>query len=256
MSVVVDLPGSAGTIANRREPPLSYRAPPMSTPRAAFVSGAADIAPILLGVFPFGVIAGLVAVDAGLNTLQAILASPLIFAGASQLATMDLIARDAAPVVIVATALVINARFAMYSAALSPWFRGLGPLRTSAAAYVLTDQAFAAASVRYGSREEDLPTRYAYYMGGALALWVTWQISSVIGVIVGTGVPPEWSLDFAIPLVFMALVVPAIKDRGTATAAVAAGIAAAVFEGLPLHLGLLAAAGTGILAGLIAERTR
>jgi predicted branched-subunit amino acid permease len=69
-------------------------------------------------------------------------------------------------------------------------------------------------------------------------------------------VPPEWSLDFAIPLVFMALLLPAVKDRGTRRAAVVAGLAAVALIGLPLNLGLLAAAMLGISAGVISEVAR
>ena len=227
-----------------------------TTPRSAFAAGVRDIAPILIGVFPFGIIAGVAAVEAGLGTFQAIATSQIIFAGASQLATMDLVARGAAPIVIVATALVINSRFAMYSAALAPQFRGLSVPQTAAAAYLLTDQAFGVSTHRFAREDWDLPIRFAYYLGAGLALWTTWQVSSIVGVIVGGGVPPEWSLDFAIPLVFLALAFPAIKDRGTRVAASSAAITAAVAADLPLNLGLLTAASVGIVAGLLAERGR
>jgi 4-azaleucine resistance transporter AzlC len=183
-----------------------------SAERSPFVSGFLEIAPILIGVFPFGLIAGIAAVEAGLGSVQAYSLSPIVFAGASQLAMADLIGRDAAPIVIVATALVINARFAMYSASLAPAFRELGPIRKGIAAYILTDQSFAVSVVRFDQREERLRDRFAFYMGASLGLWATWQISSVIGVVVGAGMPEDWSLDFAIPLVFIALLFPAIKD--------------------------------------------
>jgi len=230
----------------------------MPTPprRAAFGSGIRDIAPILIGVFPFGIIAGVAAVEAGLGTLQAIAASQIVFAGASQLATMDLIARGAAPIVIVATALVINSRFVVYGAALAPHLRGLSPLQTAFGAYLLTDEAFAVSNHRFARETLDLPTRSAYYLGAGLALWTTWQVSSVIGVFVGGGVPPEWSLDFAIPLVFLVLAFATIHDRGTRVAAFAAALTAAATAELPLNLGLLVAAAFGIAAGLLAERRR
>lgn len=224
--------------------------------RRAFGAGLADIAPILIGVFPFGLIAGIAAVEAGLDRLQAILTSSIVFAGASQLAAMDLVARDAAPIVIVTTALVINSRFAMYSASLAPHLRGLGGPATVASAYLLTDQAFAVSIVRFPRESWEVGTRFAYYAGASMGLWTTWQISSIVGVVVGAGVPDSWSLDFAIPLVFLALVFPAIKDRGTRVAALVAAVVAAAAHGLPLNLGLLVAAAAGIAAGLAAERER
>src|SRR3990172_5837634 len=181
----------------------------MHSRRQAFWSGVVDIAPILIGVLPFGIIAGVVAVEAGLHTVQAIAVSSIVFAGASQLAAIDLIGRDAAPVLIVLTALVINSRMAIYSAALAPELRGLGRLRTVLAAYLMTDQAFAVSINRYHQSREDLDLRFAYYFGAAISLWITWQIATVVGVVVGGGVPPEWSLDFPVPLVFFAPIFPA-----------------------------------------------
>lgn len=229
---------------------------PHATPRDAFLAGVKSILPILLGVFPFGVIAGVAAIEAGLGPFQAVALSPIIFAGASQLATVDLLARDAAPVVIVLTALVINARFGMYSASLARWLHGIRPSTKALAAYLLTDQAFAVSVVHFERDQHDLGRRTAYYFGAATPLWVTWQVSSVIGVVIGSGVPPEWSLDFAIPLVFMALLFPAVRDRGTRVAALVAGVAAVALVGLPLNLGLLAAASLGIAAGVVAEVAR
>ena len=208
------------------------------------------MAPILIGVVPFGLIAGIAAVEAGLGTLQAYSLSPIVFAGASQLAMIGLIATDAAPFVIVGTAWVINSRMAMYSAALAPEFRRLGPVRKGLAAYLLTDQAFAVSIVRFARRNESLNERFSFYMGAACSLWIVWQLSSIIGVIVGTGIPESWSLDFAIPLVFIALLFPTITDRGGAVAAVAAATAAVLFFSLPLNLGLLAATGVGLIAGI------
>lgn len=222
--------------------------------RSPALAGVLAVAPMLLGVFPFGVIAGIAAIEAGLGTIQAYAASPIVFAGASQLAMMDLIGRGAAPVVIVATALVINARMAMYSAGLAPVFRELSPLRKAYGSYVLTDQGFAVSVLRYDRVDESLRDRFAYYMGASMGLWTTWQIGTIVGVILGTGVPESWSLDFAIPLVFMALLVPAIKDRGTGIAAAVGSFAAVALIGLPLNLGLLVASALGIVVGAIGHR--
>lgn len=224
--------------------------------RANFRSGAFDIAPILIGVVPFGFIAGVTAIEAGLSNLAAILFSPAVFAGASQLAAYELIGRDATVVVIIGTVLVINSRFVMYSASLAPHFVG-APVRAKlAAAYLLTDQAFAASIVRYTRKDESLDLRLAYYFGAALALWVTWQTSTVLGVVVGAGVPAEWSLDFAIPLVFLALLAPAVTDRGTVVAAVVGATTAVVAQPLAYNLNIPLAAVVGIVAGLIAEARR
>ncbi len=223
-------------------------------PARPSIAGIADIVPILIGVVPFGIIAGIAAVEAGLGTFQAYAVSPMVFAGAAQLVMMGLISRDAAAIVVVATALVINSRFAMYSASLAPTFGRLGAMRKAVAAYLLTDQAFAVSVVRFDRVDEPISARYAYYIGAGMALWVTWLVSSAVGVVVGAGVPAEWSLDFAIPLVFIALLFPAVNDRGTGIAAVGGFVAAVAFAGLPLNLGLLVASGLGIAAGVVGQR--
>lgn len=224
--------------------------------RHHFRAGALDIAPILIGVMPFGFIAGVTAVEAGLSNVQAILFSPAVFAGASQLAAYELIGRDAAVVVIVATVLVINSRFVMYSASLAPHLVSASVPQKVAVSYLLTDQAFAASIVRFGQTDDPIDLRLAYYFGAALALWVSWQTSTVIGVVAGAGIPPEWSLDFAIPLVFLALVFPAISDRGTVVAASVGAATASLAQPLAYNLNIPLAAISGIIAGLIAESRR
>lgn len=212
-----------------------------------------DVSPLLIGVAPFGVIAGVAAVDAGLSPVQAYSLSPLIFAGAAQLATLDLLARDAAVAVVILTPLVINARHIMYSAALAPWFRPLPTTRKAGLAYLMTDQAFAMSILRYARTEEPIGDRVAYYLGVALSLWLTWQVTSIIGIAVGGGIPPEWSLDFAVPLVFLALLFPSITDRPTAVAAVVGAAVAVAAADLPFNLGLPVGAMSGITAGFLVE---
>lgn len=221
-----------------------------------FRTGVLDIAPIMFGVAPFGVIAGVAAVESGLSSLQAALFSPLLFAGASQLAAYELIGRDATVVVIVATMLIINSRLVMYSASLAPHFIAATMPQKLAASYLLTDQTFAISILRYGQTEEPVDSRLAYYFGAALTLWATWQLSTIVGVVIGAGIPPEWSLDFTIPLIFLALLFPAVTDRGTAVAAVVGAATAVVAHPLAYNLGLPLAAVIGIAAGLVAESRR
>jgi 4-azaleucine resistance transporter AzlC len=212
------------------------------------------MAPILIGIVPFGLIYGVTAVDAGLSSIQAAAMSSVVFAGSAQLAAVDLMSRDAAIAVIVATALVINARHLMYSASIAPRLAELRIWHRSAIGYLLTDQAYAVAIVRWADDPGTPRDRGAFIGGAALALWATWQTSSALGVVLGTGIPADWSLDFAVPLVFLALVVPTIKDRGTGAAALVSGIVAVLAVDMPLHSGLLTAAAAGILGGLLVGR--
>jgi predicted branched-subunit amino acid permease len=214
-----------------------------------------DVLPIVLGVVPFGLITGVSAATAGLTLLDALASSLLVFAGASQVAMIDLLGRDAPVLVAVLTAAVINVRHVMYSASLSPWLSGTPTLARAGAAYVLTDQAYALSITR--SREEDAPrtpvARLAYYLGAALPLWANWQLVTVVGYVVGAQVPPEVPLAATIPLVFLALLVPAVVDRPTLAAALVGGSVAVVAAPLPANLGLVVGAVAGITCGALLD---
>ncbi len=219
--------------------------------RDSFLEGARAVAPVLLGVIPFGLVAGATAVDVGLSGLQAVGLSVLVFAGASQLAAIELLGGDAPLAVVVATALVINLRMLMYSASIAPYFQEIATRWRAVLAYLLTDQAYALSVTRFG---DDRPVRRRwYYLGAALLLWGVWQVCTVLGVLVGARVPDSLPLGFAVPLTFLALLVPAVTDRASAAAAAVGGTGAVVGAGLPLNLGLIAGAVVGILAGLAVE---
>ncbi|WP_435099107.1 AzlC family ABC transporter permease [Halorubrum sp. N11] len=214
-------------------------------------AGIRDVSPLLLGIVPFGLVAGIAAVDAGLGLTEAVGLSVIVFAGASQLAAIELIGKDAPLAVVVGTAVVINLRMVMYSASIAPHFADYGRRLRAVLAYVLTDQAYALSVAEFERNSER--SRWRYYLGAAVTLWVVWQIATVVGVVVGASVPDAWGLTFAVPLVFLALLVPAMKDRPTTAAAVAGGTIAVVAAGLPLNLGLLAGAVSGIVVGLLTE---
>ncbi len=224
----------------------------MAFSKAAFLSGLRDVAPMMLGVAPFGMITGVSAASIGLSPLEAIWMSVAVFAGASQLAAISLIDQGAGVAVILLTTFMVNLRMAMYSASLAPWLRPLSaPVRTGLA-YLMTDQAYAFSIFRF-RREPDTPRR-DYYLGVAAPLWVLWQTATAVGAVAGAQVPPAWQLDFAIPLTFLALLAPAVRDRPGLLAAVVGGGLALALRGLPFNLGLVVAAVLGIAAGTVAER--
>jgi len=213
--------------------------------------GVRDALPLLLGIVPFALVAGVAGVEAGLTPLQTVGLSVIVFAGASQLAAIDLLGRDAALGVVVITVVVINLRMLMYSASIAPYFRDLSARVRAGCAYLLTDQAYALALARYtGDRELRRPY---YYLGVAVTLWVVWQAGTVVGVVFGAAVPDGWRLGFAVPLVFLALLVPAVSDAPELAAAVVAAAVAVAGAGLPFNAGLLAGAGVGVAVGIGAE---
>ena len=229
----------------------------MTTRREQFGAGVAAVVPMLPGIAPFGVIAGLTAIATGLSAAQALALSGLVFAGASQLAMLQLVADGAVPAVILLTVMTVNLRFAMYSASLAPHFQHLGPGWRLPLAYLMVDQNYALTIHRYQHGDPAVAAYgHWFYLGGGVALWLTWQTATAVGVFMGAAVPKAWSLDFAIPLVFMVLLVPALRDRAHVVAALTGGLVATLAADAPLHLGIVAGAFSGIAAGMLAERRR
>jgi predicted branched-subunit amino acid permease len=220
-------------------------------------AGVRDALPLLLGVVPFALVAGVAGVEAGLTPVQTVGLSVVVFAGASQLAAIELLGQDAALGVVVLTVVVVNLRMLMYSASIAPYFRDLSARVRAGCAYVLTDQAYALALARYASdRDREGTTRRPYYyLGVALTLWVVWQAGTVVGVVFGAAVPDGWRLGFAVPLVFLALLVPAVSDAPGLAAAIVAAVVAVGGAGLPFNLGLIVGAVVGVATGIVVEET-
>jgi 4-azaleucine resistance transporter AzlC len=220
---------------------------------AEFVAGARDELPLLLGVAPFGLSFGAYAIEADISSPEAMAMSSIIFGGASQFVAVRLIAAGEVAAVVVFAVWLVNLRHVLYSAALAPVLEHL-PVRWRALlAYLLTDEAYVVSASRY-EREDDAPFRHWYVLGTGVALWVCWQLTTAIGVAAGNAVPSSWELEFALPLTFIAIVVPALRGRAPiAAAAVAAAVAVAGYT-WPYSTGLFVAALAGIVAGILADR--
>ena len=226
----------------------------MPTSRSEFLAGIKGELPLLLGVMPYGMIYGVLALKAGLPADVAQAMSFIVFAGSSQLIGTPLIAGGSPLIVIVLTTFVVNLRHALYSASMAPYIKHLPARWKWLLAYLLTDEAYAIAIARYSRPDAALSSnKHWYYFGAGLTLWSSWQISTLIGIQVGQLIPDNWGLDFTLALTFIALVVPRLKDRASAGAAIAASFVAIVGAALPYKLGLMGAALIGITVGMVIE---
>ncbi len=219
----------------------------------AFFDGVRGVAPLLVGIVPFGLILGVAAASATIGTLPAWSTSWIIFAGAAQLVTIELTNAQAAAIVVIVTALVVNLRHTMYSAVLADHFRAFPPAWRFGLPYLMTDQAFAVSITRFAEVDDPGYKRW-FFLGAGLCLWLPWQVTTATGALLGTQVPAEWSLDFAIPLVFLVLLIIAVRDRPGLVAAVVGGAVAVAARDVDYHLGLVIAAVSGIAAGVAADR--
>jgi 4-azaleucine resistance transporter AzlC len=227
----------------------------IATPREEFWTGCREIAPVLLGTIPFGLVAGIVAVASGLTPLQGVALSVLSFSGIAQLVTCQLIAANSPAIVTIMAAAIVSLRLLMYSAAIAPHLSHLTPRWRALLAFLMTDQSFAMTVKRF-SEAGDVRHRHWYFLGSALTLYVFWQASVIAGVVAGAQVPTDWSLDFVVVLTFIALLVPAVRTRADLAAAIVALGVALAAAGLPYRLSLVVASMAGIASGMAIELGR
>lgn len=220
-----------------------------------FCQGMRDMLPLLVGAMPFGIIYGTLAAGAGLSAAQAIGMSLLVFAGSAQFIVLSLLSGGAGAAVVLLTTLVVNLRHALYSATLQPFVRHLPAHWRAPLAFWLTDEAFAVVQHRY-AEDDHSAHKHWYFLGAALAMYLNWQLCTLIGVLFGQHVPnlAAWGLDFAMLATFIGVVVPMLRNWPQTAAALVAGVVALLCHGLPYQLGLLAAACCGIAVGLLLER--
>lgn len=225
----------------------------MSVDRVTVRRAILDALPLYVPAVPFALVIGLAIGEAGVNAFAGWSGSWIIFGGAAQLTLISLLGSGAAVAAAVTAALVVNARHLMYSAAMAPtfqrqpaWFRWVGP-------YLLIDQLFALSSVQQDREERWFRT---YYLTAGLTFWTLWQATTALGLAIGPVVPEEWRLEFAVPILFLGLIVIGIDKASKAVAALVGAGVTYLAAGLPNRASLLVGALVGIAVGTILERTR
>jgi 4-azaleucine resistance transporter AzlC len=228
-----------------------------ASPRSELFAGVKAQLPILLGTSPFGMIFGILAMEADLPLAATLGMSMIVFAGSSQFIAAGLIASGTPGLIIVLTTFVVNLRHMLYSASVAPYIKHLSRGWKYVLAFLLTDEAYAVTITHYRPQEPEQARdthKHWFFLGAELTLWVSWQISTLAGFFLGAQVPASWSLDFTLALTFIALVIPTLQDRPAVVGALTAGVAALAANGLPYKLGLIAAVLIGLGAALFAER--
>lgn len=211
--------------------------------------------PITTGIIPFGAVVGTLCSEAKFTFLQAMGMNTMVYAGAAQLAAIDLITKQALIPVVVVTGLVINLRFVLYSAAMSPFLKDSGFFAKLFAAHLLTDQSYAVMS----ANQEQLPTNknaVEFYFGASLCMLLVWQLSVLAGFIFGNFAPPSWNLDFGVPISFVALLIPTLKNRKYVVVAGFSAVISILLNSMPLRLGLIATAALSIVLAFYLTRKR
>ena len=216
-------------------------------------AGAKDIAPILVGIVPFGLVAGAAVIQAGFGLAEAIGMSLFVNAGASQIVATTLFGSGAPLWLALTTALIVNARMFIYSTSIAPVLSDAPGWERPLLGHMLVDQNYASTMTK-GRFRDDVDV-IPYYVGAWFALAGVWQLSTIAGALIGPLIPPSWGLEFAVPLVFLAMLAPTLKDSTAVSVCVVTAIASAVLVPLlPLQTGLVVAILTGMLYGAWRDR--
>ena len=225
-----------------------------TTTNSAFWEGFRMGAPFTLVVAPFAMIFGVLATEAGLNVFETLVFSVAVIAGAAQLTALQLMSEQTPTIIVLASALAVNLRMAMYSASLTPYL-GSAPLwQRVFIAYFLVDQSYACSLAKYEvTPRMSLGERVAYFFGTVAPVCPMWYVFTLVGALIGNQIPPEWALDFAVPIAFLALIVPMMRTGAHVVAALVAIAVAILANGLPYNLGLIVAGIAGMMAGAQTE---
>ncbi len=218
-----------------------------------FFSGFKAMIPILTGAIPFGAVVGTVCFEAKLSLTQSMGMDFIVYAGASQLAAVDLMTKNAASLIVILTGLIINLRFLLYSAALSPIVQRSNFLIKLFCAHTLTDQAYAVMSAN-DHKLKSATDATQFYLGASVCMFIAWHTSVYAGYVFGNFAPASLSLDFAVPLSFVALVIPTIKNKKYLYVALFSSALSLLLYTLPFKSGLMITALSSI--GLATFLTR
>ena len=171
-----------------------------------FLKGITDVLPHMLSVVPFGIITGAIGIELGFDPILVYATSLIIFGGASQIIFMQLLSGGASSLVAITSVGVINSRHLLYGAVLSEYLEKLSFIKRLLISYFVVDQGFAESN-KFIKKNNTQNNLHYHVLGGGITLWFFWQISTICGIILGSFIPEQLGLKFAIPLTFLAVVV-------------------------------------------------
>ena len=204
----------------------------MLSKKQLFMRGMIDVAPHMLSVIPFGIICGAIGVELGFNPYLVYAMSIIIFGGASQIVFLQLLSGGASSIVAVTSVGVINSRHLLYGAVLSEYLEKLSFIKKLLISYFVVDQGFAESNKFFKKNKTEEYLHY-HLIGTGGTLWICWQIATLAGIILGSFVPEELGLKFAIPLTFIAIVVQDLKKIDHVIVMLVCGISSLLFFEAP-----------------------
>jgi len=215
-----------------------------------YFRGVLDVLPLLIPVFPFGLIIGVIGIELGFSPLMVYATSLIVFSGSAQIVFFQLISAGASPVVALTSVAVTNSRHFLYGAVLSEYLEDLSQSWKAFLSYFLVDQSFAL-SHKFFKENSALKNKHYYLLGSGSTLWFVWQISSLVGIFLGAVVPDELGLAFAIPLTFLSLIIHEFRKPDHLIVIFVSGFLAIVFYEIPFKAYIIAASLGALIVALI-----
>lgn len=216
-----------------------------------FRKGAIDISPLMIPVVPFGIIFGVIGMEVGLGPYMTCAMSIIICGGASQIVLIQLFTGGASSLIILSSVGAVNSRHLLYGAVLSEYFANLNILWKIILSYLNYDQSFAV-SYNYLKKNKNYKNNHYHLLGSGIFLWFVWQLSTLIGVILGSVVPDELGLNFAIPLTFIAILVYEFQKINNIIVMLTSGLVATTgFHLIPFKAYIIVAALSGLFVAAI-----
>lgn len=209
--------------------------------------------PVVMGYIPIGLAFGVLAVQAGLGPWEVFLMSLLVYAGSSQFIAAGMIAGGASPGSIIITTFLVNSRHLLLSASLAPHLKGRPGKTLAAISFGITDETFAVAMAEVVKNSRPP----AYFAGLNITSQFFWIASTVMGAVVGNLIPDpgRFGLNFALPAMFIGLLVIQIRGRlGLAIAVLAFAMSLLFKAMLPGNWNIILTAVLAATIGVILEK--
>lgn len=200
-----------------------------------FIKGILDILPLMIPVVPFGIIYGVIGVEIGFGPMEVFAMSFVIFAGSSQIAFAQLFATGASPLVMICSVAVINSRHILYGAVLAEYLGKLTLTWKILLSYLMADQAFSVSSAYFKKNVKNKNFHF-HMLGSGLTLWSLWQLSTLIGIVLGNIVPAQLGLEFAIPLTFFSLILSELRKLDHVIIILISGICSVLTYNFPFKI--------------------
>jgi len=214
----------------------------MNNKLKTLAKGIIDVSPLMIPVVPFGIIYGVIGMDLGIGPYMTLGLSFIVFGGASQIILLQLFSGGASSLVILTSVGAVNARHVLYGAVLSEHLSNLKLSWKVILSYVMTDQAFAVSDNYFKKNNKD--NNYHYHLlGSGFTCWTIWQVSTILGIVLGSVIPEELGLSFTISLTFLALLISDFRKFKNIIVMLVSGIVATIgYNTIPFKAYIIVAA--------------